>query len=448
MKRQFFGIIYLALLFLLLAPDMIAQPREANKPIKYDIYTPNNNGDLIKIETVREEYDEWKNKILYEEIKYDGDNITSHTRNVSEYNRYRRLETSTNYTIEDGTAKLSDLTTYEYNENNPLVCNEKHWQGEISDLGLAHHFYYTMNADTVIGYTKDTYKEGEIKYTSAWDITSRQDGLISEIYDYGSWISIFYNGNRIPNGTLTTAGLTKTTRSFDKHGRTSRIHSVKKGMAHINNFDTGWIYTIETNYDEDGLMTEWSKMRPGAYLTTKGEKTKYQYNDYLLETRATSYTYEHKDKEWDLEEIDYTEYDGKGYQTGIRYEYYDKYHDSYKLLGQTSVTNKYNDFGLIEKREFYDENRHLTKKHVYHHSLTITGINAIKEDIKIYPNPAKNILNIDLNTKGLIVLYNATGTIVKRQMGFSGNNTVNVSELQSGLYIVKVNEKCQKVTLH
>ena len=61
--------------------------------------------------------------------------------------------------------------------------------------------------------------------------------------------------------------------------------------------------------------------------------------------------------------------------------------------------------------------------------------------IKVFPNRVVNYLNIDLNnisgaTKALI--YDITGQVVKALVLTSPNNTIDLSYLQGGMYLVKL----------
>jgi len=68
---------------------------------------------------------------------------------------------------------------------------------------------------------------------------------------------------------------------------------------------------------------------------------------------------------------------------------------------------------------------------------------AVETEISIYPNPVKDILTInisaDLNSEGKAEIFSLTGNKVFSYDGLkSGENTVNISELASGVYLIKV----------
>lgn len=69
----------------------------------------------------------------------------------------------------------------------------------------------------------------------------------------------------------------------------------------------------------------------------------------------------------------------------------------------------------------------------------ILSINTPKNSISIYPNPANNFVTIKSpnNTKGNYQIYNALGKIVT-EGSFIGTNNISLSEIQAGIYFVKI----------
>lgn len=74
----------------------------------------------------------------------------------------------------------------------------------------------------------------------------------------------------------------------------------------------------------------------------------------------------------------------------------------------------------------------------------ITSINEtefnISEELKIYPNPAKEKININLNnneTIKTVKIFNKNGQLI-RIMQNQTNNSIQISDLSSGLYFVRV----------
>lgn len=70
---------------------------------------------------------------------------------------------------------------------------------------------------------------------------------------------------------------------------------------------------------------------------------------------------------------------------------------------------------------------------------------AKKSAISVYPNPAKDILNLSTQNKvSEIKIFNTAGLLVKTVTNVV-DNKVNVSQLKSGVYIVKVNDNSEGI---
>ncbi|HTA62289.1 MAG TPA: T9SS type A sorting domain-containing protein [Bacteroidia bacterium] len=76
------------------------------------------------------------------------------------------------------------------------------------------------------------------------------------------------------------------------------------------------------------------------------------------------------------------------------------------------------------------------------------GINKFKnEGLKIYPNPAKEILIIEWENKnGGIKIIDVFGSIIKQQNIVSDKTTINVSDLKEGVYFMQVQTKQNSYT--
>ena len=77
-------------------------------------------------------------------------------------------------------------------------------------------------------------------------------------------------------------------------------------------------------------------------------------------------------------------------------------------------------------------------------SIGYNNINFNESNLNIYPNPVKDFLSIDLqkNTTGIVTIYNTQGQIIYQQDIQSESDVhIDVSNLISGLYFLKVNSK-------
>ncbi|MCF6129946.1 T9SS type A sorting domain-containing protein [Flavobacterium sp. AS60] len=74
-------------------------------------------------------------------------------------------------------------------------------------------------------------------------------------------------------------------------------------------------------------------------------------------------------------------------------------------------------------------------------ALGLTPVSMDNNSIKVFPNPATNVLNIQNNnddTNASIEIYSISGAKVKALKATQSLTTISVSDLQSGVYFVKV----------
>ena len=78
----------------------------------------------------------------------------------------------------------------------------------------------------------------------------------------------------------------------------------------------------------------------------------------------------------------------------------------------------------------------------------VTGINDIKNsDIKIYPNPTNNIINIEglnKNENNTIQIFDVQGKLVITKT-ITEKGTIDLSELNKGVYVIKIGEVAQRI---
>ena len=68
-----------------------------------------------------------------------------------------------------------------------------------------------------------------------------------------------------------------------------------------------------------------------------------------------------------------------------------------------------------------------------------TGVKELnnENEISVYPNPAKDVLNIDFgdaNEKRRIEIYDAVGELVLRESLITQKSSLNIHHLSSGIY--------------
>lgn len=85
---------------------------------------------------------------------------------------------------------------------------------------------------------------------------------------------------------------------------------------------------------------------------------------------------------------------------------------------------------------------------VFPASTIITDVKEVveRQDVMVYPNPANEVLNIALgDAQTDVVVYNSLGQMVKRVEMASGDVTINIEDLEAGMYFVKANGSVVKV---
>ncbi|MDR3273505.1 MAG: S8 family serine peptidase [Flavobacteriaceae bacterium] len=80
-------------------------------------------------------------------------------------------------------------------------------------------------------------------------------------------------------------------------------------------------------------------------------------------------------------------------------------------------------------------------------TMSVEDVNAgAKSSSKIYPIPAKNILNVSTKKSGSYTIYTLTGGAVKSGKLNGGVTTLNISDLKKGVYILKLaDEETHKI---
>jgi hypothetical protein len=87
--------------------------------------------------------------------------------------------------------------------------------------------------------------------------------------------------------------------------------------------------------------------------------------------------------------------------------------------------------------------------YIYETQLNTSDIN--EPEIVIYPNPAQDIVNIDLKSQESynLQVFNLEGKLILTKTALKGKTTINISEsnLSKGVYIFKINNTSQKVII-
>jgi len=73
---------------------------------------------------------------------------------------------------------------------------------------------------------------------------------------------------------------------------------------------------------------------------------------------------------------------------------------------------------------------------------TPTDVNVTTKEktVKIFPNPATDVLHVILEQEGIVYLYNATGAKMTEQHFAEGEQNMNIATLQTGIYFITIKD--------
>ena len=124
--------------------------------------------------------------------------------------------------------------------------------------------------------------------------------------------------------------------------------------------------------------------------------------------------------------------------------------DDYNWISLSKITYSYDASENIRVKDIYSGsaiNGWVLRNHIeYFYSEFVTNINTNiteSQSIKLYPNPAIEIFNIETQNPEISFgkLYNLNGELVKYLTIQQGINTYNISELKSGVYFIQIPQK-------
>ncbi len=80
--------------------------------------------------------------------------------------------------------------------------------------------------------------------------------------------------------------------------------------------------------------------------------------------------------------------------------------------------------------------------------LSVQSDVALLKNVKIYPNPTSNQLNVDLGgiSNASVTIYNTFGALVYSEELKESKNILDVSDLKSGLYVIEVKHEDSRIT--
>ncbi|MFY0601276.1 MAG: T9SS type A sorting domain-containing protein [Cyclobacteriaceae bacterium] len=90
----------------------------------------------------------------------------------------------------------------------------------------------------------------------------------------------------------------------------------------------------------------------------------------------------------------------------------------------------------VENNAFYIDDISLILDEQGNNEEPLSG--DVRRSIQIYPNPASQYLSVEISEGDSFSIYNASGTLLKEITDHSNQSRLDVSELNRGIYLVKV----------
>lgn len=120
--------------------------------------------------------------------------------------------------------------------------------------------------------------------------------------------------------------------------------------------------------------------------------------------------------------------------------------------GQGPHTVTYSEYGYktvtLTITQGLDQYVYVNSKAIFIDWATSVDVETKDNKQYLYPNPANSEIYVKINgfEKGSIQVYNITGTLVWQSNGITDDNRVNISNLSSGIYVVRINNSDGSVT--
>ncbi len=151
--------------------------------------------------------------------------------------------------------------------------------------------------------------------------------------------------------------------------------------------------------------------------------------------------------------VDFTSFtlDAKGRNCGEDYlEIYDGTSTSASLIGSYCGTNSpgtvfaTNPSGVLTFR-FISDSRKTANGWTANITCTASAASGVyfNSEVKVFPNPASDLINILAPDNSEVKIYNSTGSIIK-ELTTNGKTELNLSEFPKGIYIMRINNQTKR----
>ncbi len=344
--------------------------------------------------------------------------------NSDELINYSKVE----YTYNDSN-KLTNKMEYSWNENLSEWSFSMKWEWKFNNIGQLEQnksFSYDLINElwTSIGKAEHFYD------TRGYDSVQIQADWNVEKEIWNNYTKYEYSFDSIGNEIGFSVFRKDTTEPWQGYNKI------------INAFDEKGNKVLSEEYYWENEKSDW------AYF----KKKEWDFDDRSQLIKEVSFRWESSQYKWENSSKIEWDYDLNNQMILQVSSIWNRTIDVW--INRSQITYDYDVNNNIMAKNLYestDDNVwQLRENTEYYYSELVTNIsNDINDfrDIKIYPNPANEIITIESqNSKSVIgKLYNSNGTLIKNLKVEQGINIFHISELKSGVYIIQVYMKDKMV---
>jgi len=420
--------------------DSLVQDNGSKAVWFYDAY----GNDTLNIEYINNQfsqkwerkYDADNNMIMYAEYRWYNNSWTPGAKKEYEYDMNKNIIVEVFYTLTstpNGTAFVKDYKyEYDYNSDGNIDVKMRSFWDKTNNMWEKHR---------KCEYEYDAYgnQVAETIYDCQWNSTTND-------CDWTYLSNITYTNIYDDNGRLTSreTGGNKYEWEYDLAGKQTMYSSY-----YWSDIINDWVKQnkYEYEYDSEGNLTREIRYYGSNNQWFENFKYEYAYDNVNNRTEYMKYNY--------------------GVPTSkVVYEYNQQYNMEDLILSNWGHT--YYDMIASKQHMFVGEKNYswdgsdwvLGISEVWYYSpqeILTNIVEAGREDIKIYPNPTKNVLHIVLAEAGVPVrvydIYGREAPLNPPKGGKlpsegwvgGGSISIDVSHLANGLYFLKIGNKTVKI---
>ena len=377
--------------------------------------------------------------IAYTYLKHDGAAFVPVDSTTYSYSFGRGGQLSKE-DMDDNFVNFDESYTYLFNPSSGTYINQYH-RSQIFNAANKAQTYTCQNWIPA----SSTWKDSErFVYSYNGDLT-RLDSTSFQIHSGGFWHGhVFYKNLYDINDRLTRMNSTVFTMSFTYDAAGNLVSRVDT-QANIVPFYWYLYNKASFTYDASNRVTAYTLE---DFRNNKKFRHEYTYSGMDLSV-TTEYVW--NNNTWEISGRHLFSYDPNHNVTMDEWQYLDVASSSYKSASRKIWTyNNYQQPLTYYSETFEPSNSSWGSTtddffyRYYYQPFIPASVNDVANDneITLYPVPAQNRLSIDISGNTLqsssILIYDLHGRLVKQQSTTGNNNSINISDLANGTYVLKL----------